>query len=187
MRVYQRPDPMLNKEAYLDTNARRIDAIIQSVDQVAVEMEKKWGCGKLERYVSPKTAEGFEMARMAFDTAIEGGVVDEIRLKGDNLINGYRYLDKEATQLGREPSTPDVWHISGDSGQHYAICHDIDAVEKIQAVEGVIVMTLKELLRFYESHDATKDWVNHVKSVFPGSTVSSVKLPEGEMNDDLPF
>ena len=61
------------------------------------------------------------MARMAFDTALQSGVIDEIRLKGDNLINGYRYLDAEATKLGREPASPNVWHISGDTGQHYAI------------------------------------------------------------------
>ena len=186
-KVYARPDPLLNKEAYLDANARRIDAVVQSVDEVAVQMEKKWGTGKLERYAPPQLAEGFELARMAFDTALESGVVDDIRQKGENLIKGYRFLDANVTKLGHEPADPEVWHISGDTGQHYAICHDADAVDLVKPVEGVIVMTLRELLRFYESHEATKNWVNHAKSVFPGSTVSSVKIPEGELNDDLPF
>jgi len=186
-KVYERPDPLLNKEAYLEANARRIDAIVQTVDEVAVQMERKWGSGKLERCVSPQTAEGFEMARMAFDTALQSGVIDEIRLKGDNLIKGYRYLDAEALKLGREPASPQIWHVSGDSGQHYAICHDADAVDLVEPIDGVTVMTLRELLRFYENHEASKNWVNHVKAVFPGSTVSSVKIPEGELNDELPF
>lgn len=185
-RVYEVPDPLLNKDAYLNENARRIHAIVSGVDQVAIEMEKKWGCGKLERFVSPKTAEGFELARMSFDNALRSGVIDDIRQKGDNLIKGWRYLDNEATQLGREPAHPEVWHVRGDTGKHYAICHDADAVDLVEPIEGVTVMTLRELLRFFESHEATRDWVNHAKETFPGSTVTSVKRTE-VADDELPF
>jgi hypothetical protein len=185
-RVYEVPDPLLNKEAYLNENARRIHAIVSGVDQVAIEMEKKWGCGKLERFVSPKTAEGFELARMSFDNALRSGVIDDIRQKGDNLIKGWRYLDNEATQLGREPAAPTVWHITGHDGARYAICHDADAVDLVDPVEGVTVMTLLELLRFYESDPNTRDWVRHVKGEFEGATVTSVKRTE-VADDELPF
>ena len=60
-------------------DASIMNAAINSLDQVARDMEQRWGYGTLERLASPDLAAKFEMARESLRVACAGDAAAERR------------------------------------------------------------------------------------------------------------
>ena len=100
--------------SYADNSAAviehdRITAAVLSVDQVAREMERRWGVGRLVRLVSPATLVRFRQAHALWTQAYSADRDPaEAERTSAMMIRAWQALDAEATAAGHEPLAPTV-------------------------------------------------------------------------------
>lgn len=188
---------------------------LDTADQLGVDMDRKWGVGRLRMLVNEQLREKFDRQRYLMAHARWEGTLEDVRREGDRMAKAYRALDKAATEAGAKPVDPDVWEVGIEHGIFkgvvVAIVKQDEAVAKVQA-EGrhTIVYSLDEIARLI-SHD---NFSMTVKQVFEGGEVMPAKkvvdpispslmmgedgIPDikapidgvigyGELNDDVPF
>lgn len=170
----------------LPIDRKPITDALEPLDRIAVEMEGKWGCGRLPRLVSPEMAAKFSSARSKLDEAIRDNDVEAVVAKASVLIRGWQALDKAATEAGHKTLPEAVWS-SWHQGTVYTICLDRADVNKIahDAADPAHVVTIDELLLVWEQFQASRV-ISETKSLFPGATVQRVGGIK-EMDDDIPF
>jgi hypothetical protein len=156
-------------------------AILASVDEVAKQLEDKWGWGRLPTLVEPKWAAKLVRARHAFNDAQKEWDVDLAQRKGDALIRGYRKLDQLATEAGHKPAPPEQWEFEGPDGPVILVKdrRDVGRAERhgrqcqvwaLDEIEGIISKTPKVIER--------------AKSHFMGAVVESIR-PGSKSKDPL--
>jgi hypothetical protein len=156
---------------------------LRPLDRIAVEMEGKWGAGRLTRLVSPEIAARFGSAKDKLNDAIRANDGEAVANRAAVLIRGWQALDKAATEAGCETlplRTVAVQH----EGRAYVVAWDRADVHKAAKLSRAPenVLTVHELLIAYE---ALKSKVDGVKQAFPGAEVVRARLsPDG---DALPF
>ncbi len=163
-----------------------IQAVIDGVDIDAVEMEKKWGVGRLRLLVSDDLRERFDRQGEKFNRAVWAADVGDVRKHGNGMHRAWLALDEAATEAGARPLDPVVWETRiGDrvlaivqtTAEAHAISSDGRARE---------VWTMEEIGRVLV---AFSQQVGEAKQVFPGCEVVSVRPPPFDelTGDDLPF
>lgn len=178
-------------------------AHIDGADAAAIEMEAKWGCGRLRLLVSAELREKFDRQRYLHNQAIWHGDLEAVRRESGRMVTAWRALDKAATTAGARELPADVWEISRPDGRVVAIVPD-NARARLVMPEGryVDVYTLDEIGRLLEGFPL----LAKVKEHFPGATVTAVRRRiddpleavgdtregldanlHGELNDDIPF
>ena len=159
---------------------------LEPLDRVAVEMEGKWGVGRLQRLVPPDMAAKFSSAREKLNDAIRDNDLDAVVSKAAVLIRGWQALDKAATEAGHKTYPEGVWSAK-HRGTTYTVCLDRADVSKVakDAADPAHVVTLAELLLVWDEFQG-KRVISEAKSLFPGATVESVKDAKG-LNDEIPF
>lgn len=176
------------QQAFMPTPIDRkpISDALEPLDRIAVEMEGKWGVGRLSRLVTPDMAAKFSSAREKLDEAIRANDLDAVVAKASVLIRGWQALDKAATEAGHKTHPEAVWS-SRRGGKVYTICLDRADVNKIarDASDPAHVVTIDELLMVWEDFQANRV-ISETKSLFPGATVQRVGGIK-EMDDDIPF
>lgn len=163
--------------------AEAVTEALRPLDRIAVEMEGKWGVGRLQRLVSPEMAARFGSAKDKLNDAIRANDGEAVANRAAVLIRGWQALDKAATEAGCEAlplRTVAVQH----NGRAYVIAWDNGDVHKAaklsRSPENVV--SVHELLIAYE---AFKSKIDGVKQAFPGAEVIKVSIPPG--GDALPF
>ena len=163
--------------------AEAVTEALRPLDRIAVEMEGKWGVGRLVRLVSPEIAARFGSAKDKLNEAIRSNDGDEVAKRAAVMIRGWQALDRAATEAGCEAlplRTVAVQH----NGRAYVVAWDRADVHKAarlsRAPENVV--SVHELLIAYE---ALKSKVDGVKQAFPGAELTQVSIPPG--GDALPF
>ena len=164
----------------------RIRAGFDGVDEVATNMERKWGVDRLRRLVSDDLRERFDRQCRKFNEAIfpSGGDYDlrEVEKHANGLKKGWEMLDRVASENGAKPLQPEIWEVLLPSGKVAAFVRETAESHAVIA-EGryVEVWTVDEIGRLIEG-----PWkeIGKAKKVFPGAIVTKA----GELlDDDIPF
>ena len=163
--------------------AEAVTEALRPLDRVAVEMEGKWGVGRLVRLVSPELAARFGSAKDKLNDAIRANDGESVANRAAVLIRGWQALDKAATETGCEAlplRTIAVQH----NGRAYVVAWDNGDVHKAAKLSRTPenVVSVHELLVAYE---ALRNRLDGVKQAFPGAEVTRVSIPPG--GDALPF
>jgi len=173
-------------------NSKIMQAAIESMDQVAREMEQRWGYGTLERAASPDLAAKFEMARENLRLACEGDDPNVVIQKAENLAKGWRVLEKRAIEKGLKPIDERIWLHVADDGRRYAFVNDIGIASQVTEKFDCRVYSLDEVTRIIQNYEIDATIVSAVKDTFPGAEITQIKKPEKQktgdfFDDEIPF
>lgn len=162
-----------------------IQAVIDGVDQVAQQMERKWGVGRLELLVSDELREKFRRQQRRFNEAIQERDVYKVRQAGDGLRRGWSALNAAATSAGAKELSPLVWEIQMPDGRVAAFCRDnTDAYAATWTGRYVDVWTIDEIARIIERFPE----IALAKQTFPGAVLKNIRPKRiAEPIGELPF
>ena len=175
-------DPTTDPQAPSDYAIR---AIIDGLDQVACEMERKWGVGRLRLLVSELLRAKFDAQKDKLEAAIAANQEQYIRAQAEGMKRAWSALDKAASEARHLPLSAEVWEcVLPSSGNVIALVRT--EAEAHHVCREMRVFTLEEIGRLIEGLGPT---VLEAKRVFPGATVTGIRKPEidWEKGDDLPF
>lgn len=177
MRRVNKPDRLTNPDDFGVMRKMAQYYSLQPLDEVASQMDSKWGADRLPRLVSVKTATRFGSALNRLNNAIDSDDHKEVEKRAKILILGWRAMDAEAEEMGAAPVDPKPlasWR--DDDGNPYALFQDTAeaiAYSKSEDGDGVRVITLKEVSRivgYFES----KTPVSEVRGVFGGAEIITI-------------
>ena len=159
-----------------------VSEALKPLDRVAVEMEAKWGVGRLTRLVPPDVAALFGSAKAKLDQAIFANDPAEVAKRAAVLIRGWQKLDQVASEMEADKLPVRTVGVNFE-GKAYVVAWDRADVSHAARVSGVSpenVVTVHELLTAYE---VLKGRIAGIKQAFPGAEVTRVAIPRG--GDDL--
>jgi hypothetical protein len=149
-----------------------ISAVTAGVDAVAVEMESRWGVGRLPLLVSDELREKFSRQLRRFDQAIVSNDIERIRQTGAATKRAWQALDQAATEAGQQQLQPDAWEVRLADGRVVAICRtNADAHAEVRSGRHLEVWTIDEIARIMFAFPG----LGTAKQTFPGATVESVR------------
>lgn len=161
-------------------------AWIDEADVVALEMERKWGIGRLRLLVGPELREKFDRQRLMFNQAVwHGQDLEQVRRESQRMATAWRALDRAVTEVGKRPVPAEFVECPLPDGSVAVIVPDNAPVEVMQfdgrynapgeavQVDGrsVSVWTASEIGRVLAAFPA----VSRAKAAFPGATVTAVR------------
>ena len=170
-------------------------SFIDGADQAAVDMEAKWGHGRLRLLVCDDLRARFDSQWRKFNEALSGGDLEEVTTQAARMRNAWGALDRAATEGGHKPIDPVVWETVTPRGQVLAIVKTrAEAFHAVAAHSGraLRVLTLEEVGRLI---DTCAGGLLDALEAFPGARVVAVREPkpdtgggwDREKGDDLPF
>jgi len=155
-------------------------AHIDTTDQVAAEMEAKWGCGRLRLLVTAELAEKFDRQRYLWNQAIWHGDLEAVRTQSTRMIAAWRKLDQVAAAAGQQPLSPKVWEMTLADGTVMALVqNNTDAHAVVAQGRQVAVYSLDEIARMLEDYRR----VTEAKLTWPGATVTAIRRPGSDPLD----
>ena len=77
-------------------------AAMDGADKLAVDMEAKWGIGRLRLLVSNEWREKFDRQRNLYNEAIADGALEDVRREAARMEAAWRKLDREAAAAGHQ-------------------------------------------------------------------------------------
>ena len=171
-----------------DDRYKIVKSAFDAVDEVARQMQHKWGIGKLERLASPQLAISFNRARVNFSDAANGDDENYMAQKAANLIAGWKALEQYAKKNGFNPTQGAVMYLiapaDAGGGSYAIIGHSCDSKAVTEPVERVY--TADEVIRIIQRWENTNlgDMTSKVKEYFPDAEIS--KLDSTENKDATP-
>jgi hypothetical protein len=145
-------------------------------------MEQRWGIGKLEQLADPALATRFEQARQNLNHALGQESISEVVAKAEDMIRGWRIIEKKVLEAGHKPECEKVWHMVNDEGKKYAFVND--SSDHVYFDKDITVISMEEVIRVFEAH--YKEIYGEVKKHFPGAEITKITKKE-ELDDELPF
>lgn len=171
-------DPMATPEY-------RIRAMLESLDERAHAMERKWGVGRLRLLVSQLLRIKFDAQKERLDEALRSGQERYIALQVDGMKRAWAALDKAAEDAGEKPLAPAVWEcVLPSTGEIVSLVRT--EVEAHHVARACRVFTVAEIAHLIEAAGAG---VLEVKRVFPGATITGIrrKAPiDWSRGDEIP-
>lgn len=148
---------------------------IDAADQACVDMGRKWGEGRLRLVISTELREKFDRQWMLFNEAIKFGDLEAVKIQSARMVRAWAAADREATGLGVQPLSPEVWETTTPDGEVLAIVKTRDEASKVIA-EGraVRVVTLDEIGNLLGKHFGQ---VLNVLAAFEGARVVAIREP----------
>jgi hypothetical protein len=165
-----------------------IKAILDGVDEIARQMERKWGVGRLRLLVGDALRIKFDAQKCKLDAAIAAGQEIYIRAQAEGMRRAWLALDRAATDDGAQALAPEVWECAlPASGEVVSIVRT--EVEAHHVARDSEVWTLAEIGVLIERLGGD---VRQVKRRFPGSAVVEVRDRDPppidwEKGDEPPF
>ena len=157
--------------------------VIEDVDAIVIEMERKWGRGRLRLLVEPELREKFDRQRYLFGQALWNGDLEDVRREAPRMATAWRALDKRATANGAKILPPTVWEVALPDGTVAAIVKEPELVQDVMADgRDVRVYSLEELGELLHNFPT----LAKAKEVFPGAEVVQVKQYRGDPIDGIP-
>ena len=186
-RARRRPDKITAPETYTNPISYAIFHSVQTLDEVVVQMDEKWGVDRLPALVSAETAARFGSAKAKLDAALEANDDVEVARRCSVLARGYAAMDVEAERLGREPMKPEAWLWRDEDGKPFAFVREsAEAISYGKANPGVAVFTMGEISRLAAIfQDETGKIGTAAKIKFPGAEI--VRIDGKVPSDDIPF
>lgn len=149
---------------------------LDTADQLGVDMDRKWGVGRLRMLVDETLREKFDRQRYLMAQARWEGTLEDVKREGARMAKAYQALDKAATAAGAKECAPEVWEVGIEHGIFkgvvVAIVKRHEDVAKVQA-EGrhTIVYSLDEIGRLISFDNFSMT----VKHVFEGGEIMPAK------------
>ncbi len=168
------------------SDALAIKAVIDGVDHVAVEMENKWGVGRLRLLVDDDMRERFDRQAALFNEAVFANDVETVRRHGEGMRKAWQTLTKYASDCRFCRIDPFAWEVNGPDGVIAVVRTNPEAYAVVREGRAVEVWTLDEVARVIAAH---RDTIGEAKRVFPGAQVvdARVRPADWEKGDDLPW
>lgn len=164
-------------------------AHIDGVDQLAVEMERTWGAGRLRLLVDVEWREKFDRQRIKLNKAVWEGDLEDVHRETGRMAAAWRKLHSLALEVNAAPLAPQVWETALDDGRVIAIVPTLTDAHAV-AADGrrVDVYCLEEIGRIIQGFPE----ISKAKVIFPGATVIAVREPNDplrsiELDDSIPF
>lgn len=170
-------------------------ASIDEADKVAIELERKWGAGRLRVLVGVELREKFDRQRYLFNHAIWHGDLEAVKRESARMVTAWRVLDRTAEQAGAKVHDPDIWEVVLADGCIAAIVRDAQAAHRVAYEDRrAQVFTLEEIGRLLDAYPA----IAKAKAVFPGATVTAIRQTitdpldavqdtKALLDDEIPF
>jgi len=189
-----KPKRQKKSDRLLHSEARKeeimVDYALAPMDRLAVEMDRKWGIDMLPELVSIDTAQKYGSAMAKLNAAIEANDPAETKTRAEVVMRGLQAMDAEATRLGAQPASTDVWETELN-GVKYGVMKDGRAWQQIQDQRSDLkLVTLREVAVALEawSQSVTGGVVEKVKEHFGDGADVVAFRPSGEkLEDDIPF
>lgn len=164
-------------------------AHIDGVDQLAVEMERTWGAGRLRLLVDAEWREKFDRQRVKLNKAVWEGDLEDVHRETSRMVAAWRKLHSLALGANAAQLAPQVWETALDDGRVVAIVRDIGEAQHIASSgRRVDVYSLEEIGRIIQAFPE----ISKAKTTFPGATVVAARGPDDplrsiELDDSIPF
>ena len=91
-------------------------AALDEADALAIELERKWGCGRLRLVVPPELRARFDRQRWKLLQAQWHGGLDDVVREAGRMARAWRALDAAAEAAGASPLSPEVWELALPDG-----------------------------------------------------------------------
>ena len=170
-----------------------IQGLVQSVDALTDEMERKWGVGRLRMLVPDDLRERFDRQWRKWQAAYAAQDLAAVRVHCEAMRRAWAALEAGATEAGHAPLAPEVWETRMPDGAVLAVVRTQQEAHAL-ARDGREreVWTLDEVGRVVCAWEGRR-WVEAVREHFPGAKVEAVRLtPRGSefdwaQGDEIPF
>ena len=147
-------------------------AEVDELDLVAIEIERRWGCGRLRLLVDVPLREKFDRQRYLLNQALWHGELQDVITQARRMIAAWRALDRAAVAAGKAELDTEVWEVAMPSGAVAAIVRDPHQAGKVAAENREVrVYTLEEIGHLIHNFPE----LSKAKIVFPGASVEKVR------------
>jgi hypothetical protein len=147
-------------------------AEVDELDLVAIEMERKWGAGRLRLLVDTVLREKFDRQRYLVNQALWHGQLEDVITQARRMIAAWRALDRAAQAAGKAELDTQVWEVTLPDGSVAAIVRDPHQAGKVAAENREVrVYTLNEIGHLIHNFPE----LSKAKIVFPGASVEKVR------------
>lgn len=161
----------------------RSQIAIERLDEVASQMERKWGVGRLPRLVSVYLAEKFlrQVEKLNAEIVEEATAgVANVEYEAGRMINAWMTLDAAAEAAGGDPASAKYLTARMSDGRSLVICSDPEGMGhyvRQNPDRSAAVWTMEEVVRVLEGFDL----VNRTKHLFDGAKVEEVRVDPENM------
>lgn len=160
---------------------------IDTLDLVAIAMERKWGADRLRLLVPEELRTKFDRQRLLTNTAITRGELADVLRETKRMIAAWRALDRVASSNQQAALPATVWETHGPDGAVIQIVRESElagmiAAENVAAGRRTQVYTLEEVGRILSKMPS----LYQVKDYFPGSTITAVRQSVGDPLNHMP-
>ena len=173
--------------------ATAIQGLVQSVDTLTDEMERKWGVGRLRMLVPDDLRERFDRQWQKWQAAYAAQDLAAVRAHSEAMRRAWAALEAGATEAGHAPLAPEVWETRMPHGAVLAIVRTQQEAHALaRDCRERKVWTLDEVGRVICAWEGRR-WVEAVHEHFPGAKVQAVRFtPRGSevdwaLSDEIPF
>ena len=158
----------------------RCDYALAPFDQLARDMERRWGIDRLVELVPVEMAERYGSAMAKLNEAIDAGDPEQVKLRAGVCMRGLEAMDRTATESGAQAASDDVWLVEAD-GVQFGLLRDHRAWQRAQErhphVELISEREVVLAVQMYrQSH--LGQMVEAVRASFPDAEVVKVKVPD---------
>lgn len=162
------PSWQASQDRYLAARAH-----LDGADHLALEMERKWGVGRLRLLVDPELRLKFDRQRVLLNEALASGEVDDVVREATRMANAWRAMDRAAEAVGAEIASGEVWETALPNGGVLALWNGNG---RCPGADGrrVEVWTLAEIANIVAAFPE----IAKCKQVFPGARVEAVRRVE---------
>ena len=149
-------------------------AHIDGADDVANQMELRWGVGRLRLLVSADMRERFDRQRYLYAQAVQHGDLEAVIQQSRRMIAAYTTLDRLALEAQAQALDREVFEVVLDGGRVAAVVRTMEAARFINAQgRDVTVYTMEEIGHLLSGFGA----IVKAKQVWPGAAVEKVYRP----------
>jgi hypothetical protein len=162
---------------------------IDPVDQLGVDMDLKWGVGRLRIMIAadnPELANKFDRQRYLYSQAKQTGQLEDVRREARRMQNAWMALDRAAEAAGKPKADPAIWEVSipcgSLTGSVAVIVKDPTHYQKVVS-DGrhKLVYSLEEIGRLIGANEL----VSLIKEAFPGAKVEAAIRPKDPIQPSL--
>jgi hypothetical protein len=164
---------------------------IDCLDGLAIEMERRWGVGRLRLLVAPEWTAKFDSQAYRLNVATKQGTVEDVQRECARMTAAWRKLDELATAAGAATVSPEAWEVGLPNGDVAILVRDaVDAHALIGDGRSRQLWTLAEVAEVIGKFPE----IAKAKQVFPGAKVTAVRRDpvqatdwDEKVGDALPF
>lgn len=166
-------------------------SFIDGADALALDLERRWGCGRLRLLVDAELRARFDSQRQKLNHAMRHGELEDVKREATRMQNAWRALDAAAMLSGVAVLSPLVWEVVLPNGKVAVLVRDtVDAHAVVAEGRATNVYTLDEIANLIHGFPE----IVKAKEVFPGAEVvrvSPIRDPvenwEEAEGDVIPF